>query len=311
MSNEEALEQLARSSGQAVVGVLSTFGGGDGVGLVDVRVSPRDGEPLDGMPPAGVAAAVNYVDGVTGGNVLCVNLQGARRLANAMMGLDPSADVGDEPLSELELSAVSEAANQAMAASAQATAGLLGTEVDISPPETKAYETTARVLEAAGSAEHAVTASITLFDEPCRLVQIVPTAFVVRMTRALDQKALEVDPSPAAAAAAPVPGEDGTVGPRAVGRTLTAARVRVWAELGRTRMPVGRAVALPEGAIVELDRNPDDLIDIYVNGRRLALGRLVITDGGRWAVRVERMLEDVAREDPNPKGVSPRWLESL
>ncbi len=303
MTTDEALEQLARSSGEAVVGVLAMFAG-DGVALTGVRIHEHGADPLEGVPAPGVAAAVAYVDGVTGGNSLCIGVRGARRLANAMMGMDPSAEVGDEPLSELELSAVSEAANQTMAAAAQATAAVIGEEVDISPPETRVFETARGVIEVANSADHVTSAALTVFGEPARLVQVLPTAFTVRMTRALDQRSQELDvespPEDAATSAAPAD---------SVAPALRGTGVRVWAELGRARMPIGEAVSTPPGGIVELDREPDELIDLYVNGRRIALGRLVITDGGRWAVRVERVLEPGAPTHTDQKGVSPRWLE--
>lgn len=303
MTTDQALEQLARSSGEAVVGVLGMFGGPEGAALTGVSSVGDGKDPLAGMPAPGVAAAVAYVDGVTGGNVLAIGVRGARRLANAMMGMDPTADVDDAPLSELELSAVSEAANQTMAAAAQATAGVIGEEVDISPPETSAFETTDGVVEVSNSADHVTIASLAVFGEPARLVQVVPTAFTVRMTRALDQasQVLEVD---APEAAAPAAGAASGVAP-----ALGGMGIRVWAELGRTRMPMGEAVSMRTGGIVELDREPDELIDLYVNGRRLALGRLVITDGGRWAVRVERVLDGAAHQTSDQKGVSPRWLE--
>ncbi len=305
MTTEEGLEQLARSSGEAVVGVLAMFGG-DGVALSGVSILEPGADPLAGMPAPGVAAAVAYVDGVTGGNSLCIGVRGARRLANAMMGMDPSAEVGDEPLSELELSAVSEAANQTMAAAAQATAGVIGEEVDISPPETKVFETTSGVVEVVNSADHVTTAALTVFGEPARLVQVVPTAFTVRMTRALDQRSQELDLGPQAAEA---PRPAGGTAARSVAPALGESGVRVWAELGRTRMAIAEAVSMPTGGIVELDREPEELIDLYVNGRRVALGRLVVTDGGRWAVRVERVLDPGAPTHTDQKGVSPRWLE--
>ncbi len=40
--------------------------------------------------------------------------------------------------------------------------------------------------------------------------------------------------------------------------------------------------------MIELDRDAGDL---YVNGRRFALGRLELTETGEWAVRVERVLD--------------------
>lgn len=71
------------------------------------------------------------------------------------------------------------------------------------------------------------------------------------------------------------------------GGMLHGVGLRVWAELGRARLPVGRAVGLAPGAVLELDRGVDDPVDLYVNGRRLALGRLLLTEDGEWAVRVE------------------------
>jgi flagellar motor switch protein FliN/FliY len=43
--------------------------------------------------------------------------------------------------------------------------------------------------------------------------------------------------------------------------------------------------------VVELDRQADEPIDLYVNGRRFATGRLVVVDGDDWAVRIETVLE--------------------
>jgi flagellar motor switch protein FliN len=293
MSAEDVLQQFARSTADAVAGVLGTFCGDD-VRLGQVSVVERGVEPLRGMPAPGVVAEVAYVDGVTGGNAFCLGVRGARRLAAAMMGADPTADVDDEPLNELELSAVAEAANQMMAAAAQATSAVLGQEIEISPPTTRAYEAAETAIELPDSSAHATSASFTLFGEPCRLVQIVPTAFTVRMTRALDDRALELDDRAGRA------GDPGVAA--AVAASLTDAKVRLTAELGRSRMPMARAVAMPAGAIVELDREPEDLIDVYVNGRHLALGRLVITDGGRWAVRVERVLDAAAPLTHDPRG---------
>jgi flagellar motor switch protein FliN/FliY len=70
---------------------------------------------------------------------------------------------------------------------------------------------------------------------------------------------------------------------------LRDVEVRVWAELGRRRMPIGDLIGAPAGAVLELDRDADDPVDIYVNGMRFATGRLVVADGGEWAVRIESL----------------------
>lgn len=76
----------------------------------------------------------------------------------------------------------------------------------------------------------------------------------------------------------------------ALRHSLNTTRVRVSAEVGRTRLPVESLVGVPPGTIIELDRDAEDQIDIYVNGRRFAVGRLVLTDTSEWAVRIEAVL---------------------
>ena len=91
----------------------------------------------------------------------------------------------------------------------------------------------AEAAEAFDGAAARVTRDFTVCGQPCRLVQLVPHAFVVRMTRALDEHGTERRRRPARA------GADGAR--RRAGATVARATstVRVWAELGRTRMPVG------------------------------------------------------------------------
>jgi flagellar motor switch/type III secretory pathway protein FliN len=64
--------------------------------------------------------------------------------------------------------------------------------------------------------------------------------------------------------------------------------VRFWAELGRASMPIGRAVALQEGAVVDLDAKPEQPVDVYVNGSHFGTGRLILADG-EWALRLETL----------------------
>jgi flagellar motor switch/type III secretory pathway protein FliN len=64
--------------------------------------------------------------------------------------------------------------------------------------------------------------------------------------------------------------------------------LRVWAEIGRTKMPAAFVVGMPEGAIVDLDAEPEEPADLFVNGRHFGTGRLVLVDG-EWALRVESL----------------------
>jgi flagellar motor switch protein FliN/FliY len=277
VTSDEALQRLAERTAEACESVFASLG-------VEVArgaaiVVPEAVSPLHGIPAPVVATSVSYVDGVTGGNVFVLSRLGARKLATVMMGGDP-ATVEDGDLDELERSAVGEAMNQMMAAAAAATSAVLGEEIDIAPPETRLFSTAAEA-EAAYEATtpFATNVAFTLLGESCRLVQLIPNAFVVRMTQAfvdLDETSLASD-TPA------TPAFDADA--------LRDVDLRITVELGRTLLSVGRAVGLEPGAVVELDRDVDDPIDLLVNGRRFAVGRLVLTEDGEWAVRVEEVFE--------------------
>ena len=143
-------------------------------------------------------------------------------------------------------------------------------------------------------------AAFSVCGEPCRLVQLVPNAFVVRMDRALDELTSRAGPDAAAAAPrAGVPAGNGKP-------SLSGIPVRVWAELGRTYMPSADVVELPGGAVVELNEYADDPIDLYVNGRRFATGRLMVAENNEWAVRIETVL-DPSNETPENDMEVARW----
>jgi flagellar motor switch protein FliN/FliY len=237
-----------------------------------------------------VAASVSYVDGVTGGNIFVMTRRGVQRLAAAMMGVDPDSVEQSEQLSELELSAMAEAMNQMMAAAAGATSSVLGEEVEISPPETHFFSTPEEADDAFEQTAHMVSVHFTVLGEPCRLVQLVPNAFIVRMTRALADLEAETLSSPTGPSEGGVPPD-----------SVRGIPVRVWAELGRTRMPVGAAVSLPPGAVVDLDASPDEPVKLFVNGRCFGSGRLLLIED-EWAVRVEEIVTPSSPQGPDAGG---------
>lgn len=69
---------------------------------------------------------------------------------------------------------------------------------------------------------------------------------------------------------------------------LLDVQVRVWAEIGRTRMPLADAVALSEGVLVDLDREHHEPIDLFVNGLHYGRGHLVMVDD-EWALTVDEI----------------------
>jgi flagellar motor switch protein FliN/FliY len=279
----EALLRLGASTAEAIAQVLETFAPGV-VDRGEVSVVTDGASPFSSLRPGTLATSVSYVDGVTGANIFTYTPAGARTLAQAMGVASEEGQPLDAPLSELELSAIAEAANQTMAAAASAIGVVLGQEIKISPPDTRVLEDPSGATDIYGSAPHATSTTFLIGGESCRLIQLVPSAFVVRMARAMDELTAEQSMN-AAGQRGERDGGPSTMGLR---EALGGITLRVWAELGRSEMPLGRALTLPLGAVVDLDRAADAPVDLYVNGLRFARGQLVVSDG-EWAVRLDEL----------------------
>lgn len=87
-----------------------------------------------------------------------------------------------------------------------------------------------------------------------------------------------------------VAGADGT---KPIG-LLSDVELDVRIELGRTRMLVEDVLRLSSDAVVELDKAAGDPVDIYVNGRRIARGEVLVLNEN-FCVRVSEIVDPQAR----------------
>jgi flagellar motor switch protein FliN/FliY len=311
----EALMRLGASTAEAIAQVLEMFAPG-AVQRGDVTVIADGVSPFVNVPRGAIASSVSYVDGVTGANIFVLTPAGARGLATAMGAPPPEVEEGAETpeLSELEMSAIAEAANQTMAAAAAAIGVVLGQEIEISTPDTRVLDEPSKASDIYGTAPHATSTTFVIAGESCRLIQLIPAAFVVRMVRAMDEltgevtDAKSVPGSPASAAAA---AEDGSPHTAALEEVLGGIKLRVWAELGRARMPLGSALGLPVGAVLDLDRTADAPVDLYVNGVRFARAHLLVTDDGEWAASLETLENEGLRLLERARSARPEGSEDV
>lgn len=294
-SHRDALIRLGASTAEAIAQVLETFAPGS-IERGDVSVVGEGANPFGSLTRGTVAASVSYVEGVTGANIFALPPIGARKLAWAMGAPQPTGEGAEdfdspvsETLTELELSAIAEASNQMMAAAASAIGVVLGQEIEISTPDTRVIEDPDTAPSLYGSSPHATSTTFMIAGESCRLIQLVPSAFVVRMARALDELSAEVAGEDGGSAGAW--DELGGAGGAGLGlaEALSEIKLRVWAELGRAQFPLGRALRLPPGAVVELDRTAESPVDLFVNGVRFAQGHLIVTDDGEWAFHIDEV----------------------
>lgn len=101
-------------------------------------------ELKDNFEVPNVALDVKYISGIAGENLLVMKVTDAAVIANLMMGGD--GKVTNQTLSEIELSAVSEAMNQMIGSAATSMATMLLREVNISPPTSKIWDNSTEPL---------------------------------------------------------------------------------------------------------------------------------------------------------------------
>jgi len=61
--------------------------------------------------------------------------------------------------------------------------------------------------------------------------------------------------------------------------------VEVSVEIGRTKMAIGELLSLAKGTIVELNKIAGEAVDIYVNGKLLGKGEIIVVNE-RLGVRI-------------------------
>ncbi|MCL4521432.1 MAG: flagellar motor switch protein FliN [Firmicutes bacterium] len=77
--------------------------------------------------------------------------------------------------------------------------------------------------------------------------------------------------------------------------------------LGTTELAVRDVLQVQSGTVIELDRAYGELVDVYLNGRLVARGEVVLA-GEQFGVKIKEILvssEDVAVESPSADSVLP------
>jgi flagellar motor switch protein FliN/FliY len=249
-----SLAALAESASAAVLAALVELGVDD-ARQGAVVLAEEAGSAFDGFELPVQAATV--ADTALGRITFVLTQSGVTRVAAEAAGGRP-ADIG----------LMGEAMTKLAAAAGGAVATRLG--ADTAPEPQTRLVAEPDPAEAWEDGASVAVVSFTICEEPGALVLAVPADL-------LDQ----LD-----AAGADVPDEVCGVEGAIAEESLRDVKVRLWAELGRTRMALGRAVALAPGEVVELDAAVDDPVVIFVNGVRLGSGHLVVGDDGEWAFRV-------------------------
>lgn len=321
---------------------------------------------------------IKYTAGLDGHNILILKEHDVKIITDLMMGGDGSNTDGE--LSEIHLSAISEAMNQMMGASATSLATMLGKMIDISPPEATLVDLA--TIDAGQDISPFLGGTFVkiafrmqigdLIDStimqlyPCDFARFLCQAFLngglntepEAEPAAPEQTAPEPVPTPAAPAAdmgamaggmpgmaAPAPGmgvqpdmnmagmyapygmpqgygmpaygmppmqnmaqpmvqpmniqpaqfqnfaqgAPGAGAPANIDLIMDVA-LEVTVELGRTKKSISEVLDFAPGTIIELDKVAGEPVEVYVNGKMVARGEVVVIEES-FGVRVTEILK--------------------
>ena len=78
-------------------------------------------------------------------------------------------------------------------------------------------------------------------------------------------------------------------------RLLQDVDVKLTVEIGSTHLSLRELLALGEGSVIELDRQANELLDVFVNGTLIGRGE-VVTVGDKYGVKMTELVQ------PDQKG---------
>ncbi|MFI3230412.1 MAG: flagellar motor switch phosphatase FliY [bacterium] len=275
-----------------------------------------------------VALKIGYKEGLVGANLLILKQTDVKIIASLMMGGDGNIDPTEE-LTDLDLSAISEAMNQMVGSSATSMSSMLGYKIDIHTPEAFVlnfdddsffgglnFDTGDPVV--CNSFKMVVG---DLIDS--EIMQIFPMEFASHIISKMKEGQAPPEPEPQISVPpAPQGGmpnydmlqpsnnNQGAVMQNNVDvqqaqfqnfdmgslvqqkeniSIIKEVPLEITVELGRTIKPIKEILEFNPGTIIELNKLAGEPIDILVNGKFIAKGEVVVIDEN-FGVRVTSII---------------------
>jgi flagellar motor switch protein FliN/FliY len=263
---------------------------------------------------------VNYTEGFQGSSILLVEKDDAKIIADLMMGGD-GTDV-DEELNDFHISAISEAMNQMVGTSATSMSQIFDITVDIAPPNViieKPKDYNYKELFDSSKTPYFVKTSFRmvvgeLIDS--RIMQLLGLPFALDMFNTLIneneedddevvQSSEEVHENVEDVIEEPIIDEPEVIKEKQVEEPQSSSvlgkesknidlllnvPMDVTVELGRTDKKIKDVLSLGPGSVIELDNFAGEKVDILVNGKKIALGEVVVVDES-YGVRVTDIIK--------------------
>jgi flagellar motor switch protein FliN/FliY len=273
------------------------------------------------FPVPCVVVSVHYLHGLSGDNVLIIAENDAALIAGLMMGDEKLPP--EQKLDEISLSAVAEAMNQMMGSTATAMSDLFLRSIDISPPEVAYKDLAGEETSIDGHLENErlVQISFSLHVEELldsELIQLLPVDFARQMAAELmallsntyptaEAVPDRAEPSAGITAAGDGREKDAKSEPQALSLQEKQAAtevqgsvlpldlirdisVRVAGIFGRRTLTIKELLHLTSGAVVELDCQVADPVEILANGKLVARGEVVLL-GEKFGLKITEIIK--------------------
>lgn len=279
--------------------------------IIDASVTPK------------VVTTIEFKKGLEGSNLLMMNERDAIVIADLMMDGDGNPE--NKEFTELELSAVGEAMNQMMGSAATAMATMLERIVDILPPDVEVWKNQNNVTYDRISGDTMVCKiafQMTVGDFIESEIMQIFTLDTVRniskivladegeviQDRELPQPKVEEMTAPIQPAASQdTEGKIGIQKPEFqelthAGSLKTPRNLDLIMDvplqfsvmLGESKKTIKDILSLGTGSVVELNKMTDEPLEIYVNGKLIAEGEVVVINES-FGIRITNILSKEQR----------------
>jgi flagellar motor switch protein FliN/FliY len=274
-----------------------------------------------------LAISVEFTEGVFGKNLLIIKDYDAAIITDLLMGGEGHVEKDNIVLNEIHLSAMSEVMNQMIGSAATAMANMMNRDVNISPPEVQRASADDDASAFLDGAPLVIKISFDMEIEgllKSKLMQIMPVDMAKMMIDKLMPSETKA-PEPPPQKAAPAPAQEMRAAQRPAAPQPEPKRVQpvkqasyqsfdepflatagdishidydlindiplqVTVELGKSKKNLSEVLNLGIGSIIVLDKLAGELVDVIVNGKRIAKGEVVVIDDN-YGVRITEIIK--------------------
>ena len=277
-----------------------------------------------------VVANIEFKDGLRGDNLLMMEIEDALIIADLMMGGDGSNI--EREFGELELSAVGEAMNQMIGSASTSMATMLGRQIDILPPDVDVWDLTKKIdYDKLKEDKYVCKIAFNLDVEGLIQSEIMQVFTMDTVQEIID---LMLGTSSASTTVESTPIETNTESAHLAPMIETKATVTSELEqpkvsvqkpifpnlvdesqeprqprnldlimdvplefsvvLGKSKKTIKEILSFGNGSVVELNKLADEPLEIYVNGKLIAHGEVVVINEN-FGVRITNILSKEQR----------------